>query len=56
MADRGQKMATAWPPCAWLGLTAPRAGRLEVEDALLPSARTLPPPSLPPLTAAAAEA
>ena len=39
-------MAAAWPPRAWLGLTAPRAGRLEVANALLPSARALPPPSL----------
>ena len=36
MADRGQKMAAAWPPRAWLGLTAPHAGWLEVDDALLP--------------------
>ena len=39
-------MAAAWPTRAWLGLTAPRAGRLEVANALLPSARALPSPSL----------
>jgi len=39
-------MAAAWPPRAWLGLTALRAGRLEVANALLPSARALPSPSL----------
>ena len=52
MADRGQKVAAAWPPRARLALTTPRAGRLEVEDALLPRsspARALPPPLLPPL-------
>jgi len=45
MADRGQEVAAAWPPRARLGLTAPRAGRLEVDDALLPlhsPARALP--------------
>ena len=47
MADRGQKVAAAWPPRAWLTLTTPRAGRLEVEDALLPSARALAPSLLP---------
>ena len=56
MADRDQKVATAWPPRARLALTAPRAGRLEVEDALLPRsspARALPPPSLPSLARSA---
>jgi len=59
MADRGQKMAAAWPPGAWLGLTTPRAGRLEVDDALLPlhsPARALPsftPPLPSPFTAEA---
>ena len=46
MADRGQEVATAWPPRARLGLTTPRAGRLEMNDALLPlhsPARALPP-------------
>ena len=42
MADRGQEVAAAWPPRALLVLTAPRAGRREVERALLPSARALP--------------
>ena len=49
MADRGQEVAAAWPPRAWLGLTAPHAGWLEVDDALLPlhsRARALPFPSL----------
>ena len=46
MADRDQKVAAVWPPHARLALTMPRTGRLEVEDALLPSARALPPPSL----------
>ena len=54
MADRGQKVAAAWLPRAWLGLTMPRAGRLEVEDALLPSARALPLPTFPPLATAVA--
>ena len=36
MADRGQEVAAAWPPRALLILTAPRAGRREVERALLP--------------------
>ena len=49
MADRGQMAAAACPPRARLALTTPRAGRLEVEDALLPFARALPPPSLLPL-------
>ena len=53
MADRGQKVAAAWPPHARLAPTTPRAGRLEVEDALLPSARALPPPSLLPLARSA---
>ena len=57
MADRGQEVAAAWPPRARLGLTAPRAGRLEVDDALLPlhsPARALPsftPPLPSPFTA-----
>ena len=45
MADRGQEVAVAWPPHAQLGLTVPRAGRLEVDDALQPlhsPARALP--------------
>ena len=46
-------MAAAWLPRAWLGLTAPRAGRLEVANALLPFARALPPPSLAPLARSA---
>ena len=41
MADQGQMMAAAWPPRARLILTTPRAGRLEVENARLPSARAL---------------
>ena len=53
MADRGQKVAVAWLPRARLTLTMPRAGRLEVEDALLPSAHALPPPSLLPLARSA---
>lgn len=58
MADRGQKVAAAWPPRAWLALTALCAGRLEVEGALLPlssPACALPPPLLP-LLARSAEA
>ena len=50
MADRGQKVAAAWPPRTWLGLTAPRAGRLEVEHARTLSAlpfTLLPSPSQP---------
>ena len=46
MADRDQVMATAWLPRARLILTMPRTGRLEVANALVPSARALPPPSL----------
>ena len=42
MADRDQVMATAWLPRARLILTTPRAGRLEVENARLPSTRALP--------------
>ena len=48
MADRDQKVATAWPPRARLALTALHAGRHEVEDVLLPlhsPAHALPPPS-----------
>ena len=43
-------MAAAWPPRAWLGLTAPRAGQLEVEHARTLSAlpfTLLPSPSQP---------
>ena len=46
MADRRQAVVAAWPPRALLALTTPRAGWLEVERALLPSARVLPPPLL----------
>ena len=46
MADRRQAIVAAWPPCSLLALTMPRAGWLEMESALLPSARVLPPPLL----------
>jgi len=42
VADRRQAVVAAWPPRALLSLTMPRAGWLEVERALLPSARALP--------------
>ena len=42
MADRRQAIVAAWPPRALLALTTPRASWLEVERALLPSARALP--------------
>ena len=50
MADQGQMAAAACPPRARLALTTQRAGWLEEERALLPSARALPsftPPCLP---------
>ena len=42
MADRRQAIVAAWPPHVLLTLTTPRVGWLEVERALLPSARALP--------------
>jgi len=59
MADRGQEVAAAWPPRARLGLTAPRAGQLEMDDAVLPlhsPTRALPPPLLPLLARSTAAA
>ena len=53
MADRDQKVTAAWPPRVRLALTVPHTGWLEVEDALLPSARALPPPSFLPLAKSA---
>ena len=49
MADRGQRVAAAWTPCARLAQTVMHAGRLDVEDALQPlhsPARALPPTRL----------
>ena len=57
MADQQQRKAAAWPPRTRIGLTAPCAGRIEMDDALLPlhlTARALPPSFLQ--LAAAAEA
>jgi len=42
VVDLRQAIVAAWPPRALLALTTPRAGWLEVERALLPSARALP--------------
>ena len=42
MADWRQAIVAVWPPRALLALTTPRTGWLEVERALLPSARALP--------------
>ena len=50
MPDRGQMVAATCLPRARLALTTQRAGWLEEEHALLPSARALPsftPPCLP---------
>ena len=47
MADRGQMVAAVCPPRARLALTTQRAGWLEEERALLPSARALPSFTLP---------
>jgi len=33
MADQRQRTAAAWPPRARIGLTAPCAGRIEMDDA-----------------------